>query len=62
MLYRGKPFVSDSGTMYLNITDFMQKINKYRDMDMVFGELTRDLSTEEHECTEEPETEEDISI
>ena len=44
VLYRGNPFLSDTGTYYLNLTDFMLAVNKYKDMEKVFAEITRNLS------------------
>jgi predicted AAA+ superfamily ATPase len=43
VLYRGKPFVSSTRTIYLNITDFCLAVDKYRDMDRVFEELAKGL-------------------
>jgi hypothetical protein len=40
VLYLGKPFVKNTGTVYLNITDFLLSIDKQRDMDKVMEELT----------------------
>jgi predicted AAA+ superfamily ATPase len=45
VLYRGNPFISSTGTIYLNITDFCMAVDKYRDMGKVFENLTKDLET-----------------
>jgi predicted AAA+ superfamily ATPase len=43
VLYRGKSFITNMGTVYLNITDFMLAIDKHRDMDKTMEELTKEL-------------------
>lgn len=39
VLYRGKNFVSDTNTQYLNISDFLISVNSNRNMDFVYKEL-----------------------
>lgn len=43
VLYPGKPFIATSGTIYLNITEFMLALNQYKDMDQAMFELTNIL-------------------
>lgn len=50
VLYRGVSFVAPSGTMYFNVTDFMLAVFKYKNMEKVFAELTKDLSVKKREC------------
>jgi len=47
VLYNGSPFVADGGeerpnTLYLNITDFMLAVDKYKDMDKVMEVLVNE--------------------
>jgi hypothetical protein len=57
VLYRGNPFISSTGTIYFNITDFCLAVDKYRDMEKVFEELTKGLEVknliEEYEAETE---------
>lgn len=44
VLYRGESFVaSDSGTIYLNIAEFLIAVNKYQNMDVTMREIFRNL-------------------
>ncbi len=43
VLYRGDPFLSSTGTYYLNIADFLISIHKTRDIEKTMSELTRGL-------------------
>ena len=45
VLYRGDPFVSSGGTVYLNISDFLIAVNKYKNMDLVMEKLTKELNS-----------------
>jgi hypothetical protein len=47
VLYLGESFALPSGTIYLNITDFLMSVERYHDMDQVFDELTQDLPVRE---------------
>ena len=42
-MYRGKPFKSDTGIVYLNIADFLKTINKERDIDKTMDLLSDEL-------------------
>lgn len=44
VLYRGNPFKSETGTFYFNITDFMKAVHKYRDIDLVFNVLSKNIA------------------
>jgi hypothetical protein len=48
ILYLGKPFITNIGTVYINITDFLLSIDKQRDMDKVMEELTEGLSVQDN--------------
>lgn len=43
VLYRGNPFKSETGTYYFNITDFLTAIHKYKNLDLVFNILSKDI-------------------
>ena len=47
VLYRGNPFISSTGTLYFNITDFLVAIKKYKDVDIVFNSLSKSLSVKD---------------
>lgn len=47
VLYRGTPFCATSGTCYLNISDFLQKIYKTPDVEKVMLNLTKNLPVKE---------------
>lgn len=47
VLYRGTPFRATSGTCYLNISDFLQKIYKTPDVEKVMLNLTKNLPVKE---------------
>lgn len=49
VLYRGKPFVSSTGTYYLNISDFLVSIHKTKDIQKTINELTNGLKTVSHD-------------
>ena len=49
VLYRGKPFVSSTGTYYLNISDFLVSIHKTKDIQRTINELTNGLKTVSHD-------------
>lgn len=42
VLYLGKSFRAPSGTVCINIVDFMLAVDKYRDMDKVFHKITKE--------------------
>lgn len=60
VLYRGNPFVSSTGTIYLNITDFCLAVDKYRDMEKVFEELSKDLETRNLVAEYKAQTDEEV--
>lgn len=43
VLYRGDSFKSDEGIIYLNISDFLIAVNKYKNMELAMDELTKNL-------------------
>lgn len=43
VLYRGESGVSPTGTIYLNISEFLKKIHLYKDMDRVFCDMCKNL-------------------
>ena len=47
VLYRGTPFRATSGTCYLNISDFLQRIYKTPDVEKVMLNLTKNLPVKE---------------
>lgn len=52
VLYRGESFRSETGCLYLNLTDFMLSLDKYGDVAKTMQEITHDLKVknlaEEH--------------
>lgn len=44
VLYRGNPCINENGTVYFNISDFLIAVNKYKNMDLVIDNLTKDLN------------------
>lgn len=43
VLYRGDNFKTDEGIIYLNISDFLIAVNKYKNMELAMDELTKNL-------------------
>lgn len=43
VLYSGTPFITDTGTFYLNIADFLMTVDKYKDMDRVMESLIKNM-------------------
>lgn len=43
VLYRGESFVSDTGTVYLNISDFLKTVHKHQDMEVAFSTIVNDI-------------------
>lgn len=48
VLYRGEPCVSDAGTIYLNITDFLRTIYEFPNLDVAFSRLTDSVLNKEN--------------
>lgn len=42
VLYRGKPFVSETGTLYLNIADFLKSIHQTQNIEKTINQLTEE--------------------
>lgn len=55
VLYRGKPFRTPESIFYLNIADFLKAIDKYKNLEVVFESLSKDLPIKdiEHELSNE---------
>jgi len=43
VLYRGSPFKSESGTLFLNITDFSLSVDKHKNIQLAINELSLNL-------------------
>lgn len=54
VLYRGNPFKSETGIYYFNITDFLTTIHKYKNLDLVFDILSRNIC-EKRICSDKNE-------
>lgn len=63
VLYRGNPFKSETGIYYFNITDFLTAVHNYKNLDLVFDVLAKDIcekriySDEITDMKKEPENE-----
>lgn len=43
VLYRGDSFILDTGTVYLNISDFLKTVHKHQDIEVAFSTLVNDI-------------------